>query len=60
MDELEMITDFTLKSQGPAGLVKQAGLGLKMITKGKLSPIPRFRRADKQVKNVFKQTEGRK
>jgi heterodisulfide reductase subunit C len=54
LDELEMITEFTLKNSGPAGLIKQAGMGLKMIAKGKLKPIPRFRRAGRQVKNLFR------
>jgi heterodisulfide reductase subunit C len=59
MDELEMITEYTLKSQGPAGLLKQAGKGLKMIAKGKLGLVPRSRRANRQVKSIFKQTGGR-
>ncbi len=58
MDELEMITDYTLKSQGPAGLLKQSGMGLKMVAKGKLGLLPRSHRANRQVKNIFKQTEG--
>lgn len=55
LSELEMITEYTLKSSGPAGLIKQAGLGIKMVLKGKLSILPRSRRANNQVKNIFRQ-----
>ncbi len=57
LDEFEMVTDYTFKSKGLSGLLKQAGLGLKMLQKGKLSPLPSPRRANKQVKNIFRKAE---
>ena len=59
LDEMEMVTEYTLKSAGPVGLLKQAGLGIKMLLKGKLSLFPSSRRAGSQMKNIFKQTQGK-
>jgi len=59
LSELEMITEYTLKSEGPVGLMKQAGLGVKMFLKGKMSLLPRSLRANKQVTNIFRQTEAK-
>jgi hypothetical protein len=53
-----MIISYTLKSEGPGGLMKQAGLGLDMLTKGKIKLLPRSLRATREVRNIFKQTEG--
>lgn len=56
LSEFEMITDYTLKSEGLAGLLKQAGMGLKMFVRGKISLLPRSSNA-KEVKNIFKKIE---
>jgi len=56
--ELEMITDYTLRSEGPSGLLRQAGMGLKMFIKGKIRLLPRSLRATRQVRNIFRQMEG--
>lgn len=58
--ELEMMVSYTLKSEGPGGLLKQAGLGINMFMKGKLKLLPRSLRAAGGVRNIFKQTEGMK
>ncbi len=57
--ELEMIIDYTLKSEGPSGLLRQAGMGLKMFMKGKIRLLPRSLRATRQVRNIFRQMEGK-
>jgi len=56
--ELEMIADYTLRNEGLKGLLKQAGLGLSMFMKGKM-PLPHSYRANRQVKNIFSQVEGK-
>ena len=57
MDEFGMVVDYTLKSEGPMGMLRQAGTGLKMFFKGKLSLLPSSRPANRQVKSIFRQTE---
>lgn len=57
--ELEMITKYTLKSEGIGGLLKQRDLGLKMLRKGKLKLVAGSTRSKKQVKDIFKQARGR-
>lgn len=59
MHEMSMATIFTLKSEGVGGLLKQAGMGLQMMRKGKFSLLPGRFRANKQVRNIFKKFEGR-
>ncbi len=55
--ELKLITDFTIKSLGIGGLVKQARTGLDMIVKGKLNFFPHSWRGNRQVKAIFEATE---
>ncbi|MCK4964406.1 MAG: 4Fe-4S dicluster domain-containing protein, partial [Dehalococcoidia bacterium] len=55
--ELEMVTGYTLKSEGISGLLKQTGLGLGMLLKGKLRLFPRRLRGVKQVRDIFRETE---
>ncbi|MDO8567294.1 MAG: 4Fe-4S dicluster domain-containing protein, partial [Dehalococcoidales bacterium] len=55
--ELGMITRFTLRSQGLAGFLKQTGMGLNMVVKGKLKVLPHSLWPDMEVRNVFKQAE---
>ena len=58
--ELEMVTIYTLKSEGLAGLLKQArSMGLRMFRKGKLKLLPYSLRPSSQVRNIFKQAEGK-
>ncbi|MFC1967799.1 4Fe-4S dicluster domain-containing protein [Chloroflexota bacterium] len=57
--ELEMITDYTLRSEGLNGLLRQAVMGLKMFMKGKIKLLPHSLRATRQVRNIFRQTEGK-
>lgn len=57
--ELEMVTGYTLKSEGIGGLLKQAGLGLGMLLKGKLGLFPHRLRGVKQVRDIFQETEAK-
>jgi len=57
--ELGMIIEYTLKSEGPSGLLRQAGMGLEMFIKGKIRLLPRSLRATRQLRNIFSQTEGK-
>jgi len=58
--ELEMVTIYTLRSEGLAGLLKQArSMGLRMFRKGKLKLLPYSLRPSSQVRNIFKQVEGK-
>ena len=58
MDEFGMVADYTLRSEGPMGLLRQAGTGLKMFLKGKLKLLPPSLLSNKRVKDIFRQTEG--
>lgn len=57
--ELEMVTGYTLKSEGIGGLLKQAGLGIGMLRKGKLKLLPPRLKGTRQVKSIFRQTVGK-
>jgi heterodisulfide reductase subunit C len=57
--EMSMAMDFTLRSSGLGGLFKQAALGLTMISKGKMKIIPERFSAGKEVKAIFRETEGK-
>jgi len=57
--ELGMITGYTLRSEGPSGLLRQASMGLQMFRKGKIKLLPRSLRAPRQVRNIFRQVEGK-
>lgn len=58
--ELEMTLNYTLKSAGWQGLVKQSGMGLDMFKKGKLKLLPARLRGGRQVKRIFDKAEGKK
>jgi len=60
MNELEMAAMYTLKSTGPAGLVKQANQGRTMFSKGKIKLVPYNVRQKKQVKDIFKKAGGKR
>ena len=55
--EAEMAVNYALKSGGIAGLLKQAGTGLAMFTRGKIKLLPPRLRAKSQVRNIFKKTK---
>jgi len=57
MHEMSMALDYTLRSEGLKGLRKQAGLGLKMLRKGKMKVIPERLSAGKDLQNIFRNTE---
>jgi heterodisulfide reductase subunit C len=54
--EMSMVTLFTLRTKGLAGLIKQGMLGLTMMLKGKLGLIPEKLRGRDQVRAIFQRT----
>ena len=57
--EMTMAVIFSLKSGGIRGLLKQAGMGLSMLQRGKIKLLPSPLRANRQVRNIFKKAEGK-
>ena len=57
--EMEMAVEYTLKSAGLGGLMKQAGMGLDMFKKGKLKILPARFQANSQVKRIFRKAAKR-
>jgi heterodisulfide reductase subunit C2 len=57
MHELSMAVDYSLKNEGLKGLVKQTGLGMNMLRKGKMKIIPERLSAGKEVKQIFRESE---
>ncbi len=57
MHELSMAIDFTVRSAGFKGLVKQAKLGIDMIRKGKMKLIPDRLRPGAELKELFHKAE---
>ncbi len=57
MHELSLVTDYTLRSSGIKGLSQQAGLGLKMMRKGKFKLVPGRLSAGREVKDIFRNSE---
>jgi len=57
--ELGMIIDYTLRSEGPGGLLRQAGMGFQMFMNGKIKLLPRSLRATEQLRNIFRKMEGK-
>lgn len=58
--EMTMTVTFALKSGGIPGLLKQAGLGMEMMQKGKIRILPARLRAGSQVKSMFKRAGEQK
>ncbi len=58
--ELGMTMMYTLKSSGVSGLMKQSGMGMDMMKKGKLKLLPSRVRGAKEVKKIFDKAEGKK
>ncbi len=59
INELDMITRYTLKSEGIGGMIKQAGMGIKMLTRGRFKLLPEKATAKSEVKTIFKHTGGK-
>jgi len=57
--ESEMVVNYALRSEGLGGLLKQAGTGLAMFTRGKIKLLPPRLRTKSQVKNIFKRAKVR-
>ena len=55
--EPEMAVNYTFKSGGLGGLLKQASTGLAMFTRGKIKLLPPRLRAKSQVRNIFKKAK---
>ncbi len=60
MHEMSMAVDFALRAEGLRGLLKQSGLGINMLRRGKMKIIPERLSAGKEVKGFFRKTEGEK
>jgi len=56
MHEMSAIALFTLRAQGIGGLMKQGMMGLTMMLKGKLSPLPHKIKNRGQMKTIFQKT----
>ena len=54
--EPEMAASYALRSGGLGGLMKQAGLGWAMLTKGKIKFPPSKLRANSQVRSIFRKS----
>jgi len=55
--ETEMAISYALRSGGLGGLLKQVGVGLAMLRRGKLKLLPGRFRASSQVRNIFGRVE---
>lgn len=60
MHEMSMALEFSLKNEGIKGILKQAGMGMDMLRKGKLNLIPARWRAGQQVDDIFRRAKGKK
>ena len=58
--EATMTVTFALRSGGISGLLKQAGIGIEMMRKGKIRILPARLRAGSQVKGMFKRDSTEK
>ncbi len=57
MHEMSMAVDYSLRSEGVRGLMKQSGLGLSMLRKGKMKLFPDRLRAGREVDSIFRTTK---
>ena len=55
--EPEMALNYTLRSEGLRGLLKQASTGLALFARGKIKLLPPRVRGKNQVQNIFKKTK---
>jgi heterodisulfide reductase subunit C len=60
MHEMTMAFDYTLKSAGLKGLLKQSQFGINMIYKGKMKLIPRRSASTKELKDIFREAEEKR
>lgn len=59
MHEMSMAVDFALRAEGLRGVLRQSGLGLNMIRKGKMKIIPERLSAGSEVKTIFRNSGGK-
>lgn len=57
MHEISLALGYSLRSEGIKGILKQTGLGMNMMRKGKMKIIPERLRAGKEVKEIFRKSE---
>ena len=57
MHEMTMAVDFALRAEGLRGILRQSGLGLNMIRKGKMKIIPDRLQPGKEVTAIFRNAE---
>jgi heterodisulfide reductase subunit C len=60
MHEMTVAIDYTLKSVGLNGLLKQSQYGMNMILKGKMKLLPHRSASAKEVKDIFRESEEKK
>ena len=53
VSEMEMALSYYLKSEGLTGLLKQAGMGIRMFLKGKMKLLPDQVKDNGKVKDIF-------
>jgi len=57
MHEMTMAVDFALRAEGLRGILRQSGLGLNMIRKGKMKIIPDRLQPGNEVTTIFRNAE---
>jgi heterodisulfide reductase subunit C len=57
MHEISMAVDFSMRAEGLRGLLKQSGLGLNMLRRGKVKIIPERLSAGSEVRTIFRNAE---
>ena len=57
--EMSMAVEFAMRSEGLSGVRKNMNMGLGMMRRGKLSPIPHRLRAGKQIQTIFNTGKGK-
>jgi heterodisulfide reductase subunit C2 len=57
--EMGMAVEFAMRSEGLQGVLKNMSMGLGMMRRGKLSPIPHRLRAGRQIDTIFRTNKGK-
>lgn len=57
LHEMTMAVDFAMRAEGLRGILRQSGLGLNMIRKGKMKIIPDRLRPGAEVTAIFRHAE---
>lgn len=60
MYEMSVGIDYTLKTAGLKGLLKQSQFGINMIFKGKMKLIPHWSASVKELKAIFREAKEKK